>query len=71
MRSEPKGFAANTTPQAGVKPKAERLPDGRMRVHTRLGKFGPEATLTVPSSVVTPREPNRIVRYTESGIPVS
>lgn len=71
VRSGPKGFAANTTPQAGVKPKAERLPDGRMRVHTRLGKFGPEATLTVPSSVVTPREPNRIVRYTESGIPVS
>lgn len=71
VRCEPKGFAAAATPLAGVKPKAERLPDGSMRVHTRLGKFGPEATLIVPPSVVMPREPNRIVRYTASGIPVS
>ena len=71
VRCEPKGFAAAATPLTGVKPKAERLPDGSMRVHTRLGKFGPEATLIVPPSVVMPREPNRIVRYTASGIPVS
>ena len=49
----------------------ERLPDGRMRVHTRLGKFGPKAAIVMPPMKFTPREPNEIVRYTESGIPVS
>ena len=49
----------------------EQLPDGRMRVHTRLGKFGPKAAIVMPPMKFAPREPNEIVRYTESGIPVS
>mgnify|MGYP000865415916 CR=1 FL=1 len=49
----------------------EALPDGRVRIHTRLGKFGPEAAIVTDPVVIRPRAPNPVVRYTESGIPVS
>lgn len=49
----------------------EALPDGRVRIHTRLGKFGPEAAIVTDPIVIRPRAPNSVVRYTESGIPVS
>lgn len=50
---------------------AEVLPEGRMRVRTRLGRFGPEASILLKPVAVSPHRPNRIVRYTSSGIPVS
>lgn len=56
------------SPQAG---RAEVLRDGRVRMHMRLGKFGPEASIVAQPVVIAPRKPNRIVRYTESGMPVS
>ena len=45
--------------------------NGSRRVRTRLGKFGPEASVRIPLVIVRPRMPNGIVRHTESGIPVS
>lgn len=51
--------------------RVEALPDGRVRIHTRLGKFGPEAAIVTDPVVFRPRAPNPVVRYTESGIPVS
>ena len=51
--------------------RVEALPDGRVRIHTRLGKFGPEAAIVTDPVVIRPRAPNPVVRYTESGIPVS
>ena len=51
--------------------RVEALPDGRVRIHTRLGKFGPEAAIVTDPIVIRPRAPNPVVRYTESGIPVS
>lgn len=51
--------------------RVEALPDGRVRIHTRLGKFGPEAAIVTDPIVIRPRAPNSVVRYTESGIPVS
>ena len=53
------------------KNRVETLPDGRVRIHTRLGKFGPEAAIVTDPIVIRPRAPNSVVRYTESGIPVS
>ena len=51
--------------------RVEALPDGRVRIHTRLGKFGPQAAIVTDPVVIRPRAPNPVVRYTESGIPVS
>ena len=51
--------------------RVEALPDGRVRIHTRLGKFGPEAAIVTDPIVIRPRAPNSVVRYTESGISVS
>lgn len=51
--------------------RVETLPDGRVRIHTRLGKFGPEAAIVTDPVIIRPRAPNPVVRYTESGIPVS
>lgn len=61
----------SSQPGRGPQNQVEALPDGRMRIHTRLGKFGPEAAIVTDPVVIRPRAPNPVVRYTESGIPVS
>lgn len=61
----------SSQPGRGPQNQEEALPDGRVRIHTRLGKFGPEAAIVTDPVVIRPRAPNPVVRYTESGIPVS
>lgn len=61
----------SSQPGRGPQNQVEALPDGRVRIHTRLGKFGPEAAIVTDPVVIRPRAPNPVVRYTESGIPVS
>lgn len=61
----------SSQPGRGPQNQVEALPDGRVRIHTRLGKFGPEAAIVTDPIVIRPRAPNSVVRYTESGIPVS
>ena len=78
--SNPSGRSISEKPEASVQGDrirststnpVEALPDGRVRIHTRLGKFGPQAAIVTDSIVIRPRAPNPVVRYTESGIPVS
>ena len=61
----------SSQPGRGPQNQVEALPDGRVRIHTRLGKFGPQAAIVTDPVVIRPRAPNPVVRYTESGIPVS
>lgn len=61
----------SSQPGRGPQNQVEALPDGRVRIHTRLGKFGPEVAIVTDPVVIRPRAPNPVVRYTESGIPVS
>ena len=78
--SNPSGRSISEKPEASVQGdrirstsqnQVEALPDGRVRIHTRLGKFGPQAAIVTDPIVIRPRAPNPVVRYTESGIPVS
>ena len=78
--SNPSGRSISEKPEASVQGdrirstsqnQVEVLPDGRVRIHTRLGKFGPQAAIVTDPIVIRPRAPNPVVRYTESGIPVS
>lgn len=78
--SNPSGRSISEKPEASVQGDRIRstsqnqvaaLPDGRVRIHTRLGKFGPQAAIVTDPIVIRPRAPNPVVRYTESGIPVS
>lgn len=78
--SNPSGRSISEKPEASVQGDrirststnpVEALPDGRVRIHTRLGKFGPQAAIVTDPVVIRPRAPNPVVRYTESGIPVS
>lgn len=71
ISDKPEAPAQGNPVRSTSKNPVEAVSDGRVRIHTRLGKFGPEAAIVTDPVVIRPRAPNPVVRYTESGIPVS